>query len=104
MSEDQRIGDWLRFSPDGTVKVLSGKAEVGQGIRTSLAQAVAEEVRLPLERVQMVLAVTARTPFDMGTFGSMTTPHMASRLHKVAASARELLVSRAAQRWGVERS
>jgi isoquinoline 1-oxidoreductase len=90
------IGDWLRIYSDGTVEVHSGKAEMGQGIRTSLAQAVAEELRLPLERVRTVLGDTGRTPYDMGTFGSMTTPVMASRLRKVAASARELFVNRAA--------
>src|SRR5207249_9628242 len=98
------IGDWLRFLPDSTVEVLSGKAEMGQGIRTSLAQAVAEELRVPLDRVRMVLGDTALTPFDIGTFGSMTTPVMADRLHKVAASARELLVDRAASRWNINRA
>src|SRR5207249_1392133 len=74
------------------------------GIRTSLAQAVAEELRLPLERVRVTLGDTALTPYDMGTFGSMTTPVMADRLHKVAASARELLMDRAAALWGVSRA
>lgn len=97
------IGDWLRFLPDGTVLVLAGKAEVGQGIRTSLAQAVAEELRLPLDRVRTVLGDTALTPFDMGTFGSRTTPHLAPTLRKVAASARELFIDRAASHWGVPR-
>jgi nicotinate dehydrogenase subunit B len=102
--EAPAIGDWLRFFSDGTVLVLSGKAEMGQGIRTSLAQAVAEELRLPLERVRTVLGDTARTPYDMGTFGSLTTPVMADRLHRVAASARELFKERAARRWGIPRS
>jgi nicotinate dehydrogenase subunit B len=101
--EAPAIGDWLRFCSDGTVEVLSGKAEMGQGIRTSLAQAVAEELRLPLERVRTVLGDTAAAPYDMGTFGSRTTPVMASRLHKVAASARELFIERAACQWGIDR-
>jgi nicotinate dehydrogenase subunit B len=99
-----RIGHWLYFQPDGTIEVFSGKAEMGQGIRTSLAQAVAEELRVPLQCVQMTLGDTALTPFDMGTFGSMTTPQMADRLHKVAASARALFIDRAAKRWGVIRT
>ena len=82
------IGDWLCFCRDGMVEVMSGKAEVGQSIRTSLAQAVAEELRLPFERVRVLLGDTDFTPYDMGTFGSRTTPVMADRLHKVAASAR----------------
>ena len=46
------IGDWLHIEADGTVVVFTGKVEVGQHIRTSLAQAVAEELRLPLARAR----------------------------------------------------
>jgi nicotinate dehydrogenase subunit B len=98
------IGAWLTFAPDGAVEVHCGKAEVGQGIRTSLAQAVAEELRLPLERVRLLLGDTDRAPFDAGTFGSRTTPYMARRLRQVAASAREVLLDRAAAAWGVDRA
>jgi nicotinate dehydrogenase subunit B len=98
------IGDWLRFHADGTVELLAGKVEVGQGIRTSLVQAVAEELRLPVERVRSSLGDTALTPYDMGTVGSRTTPVTASRLYKVAASARELFIDLAAGRWGLDRA
>ncbi len=97
------IGDWLHIEPDSTVVVYTGKTEVGQNIRTSLAQAVAEELRLPIAAIRLVLADTARTPYDMGTVGSRSTPIMARRLHIVAASTRELLLDLAASRWGVER-
>jgi isoquinoline 1-oxidoreductase len=93
------IGDWLTFYADGTVLLRAGKAEVGQDIRTSLAQAVAEELRVPLQSVRTLFGDTAQTPFDMGTFGSRTTPVLAARLHKIAASARELFLARAAERW-----
>jgi isoquinoline 1-oxidoreductase len=98
------IADWLHIERDGTVVVYTGKTEVGQNIRTSLAQAVAEELRLPIDSIRLVMADTACTPFDMGTFGSQTTPTMARRLHAVAASARELLVDLAAERWRVDRT
>jgi CO/xanthine dehydrogenase Mo-binding subunit len=97
------IGDWLHIERDGTVVVYTGKTEVGQNIRTSLAQAVAEELRLPLTAIRLVMADTARTPYDMGTVGSRTTPIMARRLHTVAAATRELLIDLAAARWGVDR-
>jgi isoquinoline 1-oxidoreductase len=74
------IGDWLHIGADETVEVYCGKAEVGQSIRTSLSQAVAEELRVPVVRIRMVLGDTARTPFDAGTFGSRTTPYMAPQL------------------------
>jgi nicotinate dehydrogenase subunit B len=98
------IGDWLHIEADGTVVVFTGKVEVGQHIRTSLAQAVAEELRLPLAAIQLVMADTDRTPYDMGTVGSRTTPVMAHRLHQVAAATRELLCDLAAARFGVDRS
>jgi nicotinate dehydrogenase subunit B len=98
------IGDWLHIERDGTVLVWSGKAEVGQNIRTSLAQAVAEELCVPFHSVRVVLGDTALTPFDAGTFGSRTTGFMAPVLRKVAASARELLLDLAAARWGVARA
>lgn len=98
------IGDWLHIEEDGTVIVFCGKAEVGQHIRTSLAQAVAEELRLSADAIRLVMADTGRTPFDMGTFGSRTTPYMAWRLHLVAAATRELLCDLAAHRLGVARA
>jgi isoquinoline 1-oxidoreductase len=97
------IGDWLHIERDGRVIVYAGKTEMGQNIRTSLAQAVAEELRIPVTAIEMVLADTAHTPYDMGTVGSRTTPIMARRLHQVAAATRELLVDLAAARWQVER-
>ncbi len=76
------INAWLHIGEDGVVTVFTGKAEVGQNIRTSLTQAVAEELRAPVASIKLVMADTHLTPFDMGTFGSMTTPQMASRLHQ----------------------
>src|ERR1035438_7021898 len=100
----QTISAWLHISELGIVTVFTGKTEVGQNIRTSLAQAVAEELRTPIASIHLVMADTALTPFDMGTFGSRTTPTMAPQLHKVAASAREMLLDLAAQQWNAARS
>ena len=97
-----QICDWLCIAQDGTVEVYTGKVEVGQNIRTSLAQAVAEELRVPSTTVQMVMADTDRTPYDMGTVGSRSTPVMAALLHKVAATTREMLIDLAAERgWSI---
>jgi CO/xanthine dehydrogenase Mo-binding subunit len=104
---DETTGDisaWLHIGEDGTVTVYTGKTEVGQNIRTSLAQAVADELRVPLEAVTLVMADTALTPYDMGTFGSRTTPIMASQLRRAAAAAREALVDVAAEKWAVDRA
>jgi nicotinate dehydrogenase subunit B len=100
----QTIGAWLHIGEDGTVTVFTGKTEVGQNIRTSLAQAVAEELRTPIASIKLVMADTALTPYDMGTFGSRTTPTMAPQLRKMAAAARETLIEFAAEKWKVDRT
>jgi CO/xanthine dehydrogenase Mo-binding subunit len=98
----QNIGAWLHVGEDGVVTVYTGKVEIGQNIRTSLTQAVAEELRVPPGAVQMVMGDTDLTPFDMGTFGSRTTPTMNLQLRRVASAARDLLVGIAARAWNVD--
>jgi isoquinoline 1-oxidoreductase len=100
----QEIGAWLHVGEDGAVTVYTGKAEVGQDIRTALTQAVAEELRAPVASIRLVMADTALTPFDMGTFGSRTTPTMAPQLRKVAAAARETILDLAAEQWHADRA
>ncbi len=98
----QEIGAWIHIDENGMVSAFTGKVEIGQNIRTSLAQAVAEELRVPLTSVRIVMADTDLTPFDMGTFGSLTTPRMAPQMRKAAAAARETLVALAAEQMKVE--
>ncbi|MFL6350288.1 MAG: molybdopterin cofactor-binding domain-containing protein [Bryobacteraceae bacterium] len=98
----QNISAWLHIAPEGSITAFTGKAEVGQNIRTSLTQAVADELRCLPASVRLVMADTALTPWDMGTFGSRSTPTMAPQLRKMAASAREMLVTAAAQKWNVD--
>jgi nicotinate dehydrogenase subunit B len=95
----KEIGAWLHIGENGIVTVYTGKAEMGQNIRTSLTQAVAEELRFPADKIEMVMGDTQLTPFDMGTFGSRTTPTMNPQLCKVAATARNTLVALAAKQW-----
>ena len=95
------IGAWIHIDEAGTVSVFTGKVELGQNIRTSLAQAVAEELRVSIESVRMVMADTDLVPFDMGTFGSRSIPFMAPQLRKAAAAARETLIALAADQLKV---
>ena len=99
----QEISAWLHIAEDGKVTAYTGKTEVGQNIRTSLTQAVAEELRIPPDSVTLVMADTQLVPFDMGTFGSRTTPDMNRQLRRAAAAAREALIDIAAEEWGVDR-
>jgi nicotinate dehydrogenase subunit B len=96
------IGAWIHIDEDGGVTVFTGKVEMGQNIRTSLAQAVAEELPVPVATIHLVMGDTDLVPFDAGTFGSRTTPTMAPQLRKAAAAAREVLIDLAAQQLSVE--
>jgi len=98
------VGAWIHINEDGSVTAFTGKTEMGQNIRTSLTQAVAEELHVPVSNVHLIMADTSVTPFDMGTFGSRTTPTMAPVLRKAAVAAREALIDLAAQQWNVDRS
>src|SRR4029077_18595379 len=93
------ISSWLHINDDGLVTVFTGKVEVGQNTRTTLAQSVADELRVPLSSVRMIMGDTALTPFDMGTFGSRSTPYMSPQLRRAASGARDLLLAEAASKW-----
>jgi nicotinate dehydrogenase subunit B len=97
------IAAWLHIGEDGSVTVYTGKVEMGQNIRTSLTQAVAEELRVSVTKIQMVMGDTQLTPYDRGTFGSRTTPDMNLQLRKVASAARDTLIDLAAAQWQTER-
>ena len=95
----KEIDAWLHIGDKGKVTVYTGKVEVGQNIRTSLTQAVSEELHVPIDSIELVMGDTQLTPFDMGTFGSRTTPTMNLQLRRVASAARDVLVGLAATQW-----
>ena len=97
--QPKEISSWLHINDDGIVTVFTGKVEVGQNTRTTLAQSVADELRVPLASIRMVMGDTALTPFDMGTFGSRSTPYMSPVLRRAASAARDLLLLQAAAEW-----
>src|SRR5262245_41738951 len=98
------LGAWVHIAEDGTVNVFSGKTEVGQNIRTSLSQVAAEELHIPISQVRMVMADTDLTPYDLGTFGSMTVPRHAPLIRQAAAATRELLLEMAATQWSADKT
>jgi nicotinate dehydrogenase subunit B len=99
--DEDAIASFIHVAEDGHITAYSGKTEVGQNIRTSLAQVVAEELRVPIEMVDMVLADTKLTPYDRGTTGSRTTPQMSLTLRKAAATLREMLKEEASTSWQI---
>jgi isoquinoline 1-oxidoreductase len=64
----------IRPAEDGAFAVYTGKVELGQGARTELTQAIAEELRVPITRVHLVMGDTDVCPDDGGTYSSLTTP------------------------------
>jgi isoquinoline 1-oxidoreductase len=92
----------LFLNEDGTITALSGKVEEGQGPRAELTQAAAEELRVPVERVRLVMADTDLVPDDGITAGSRTTPRNVPEMRQAAATARELLTALAARQWNVD--
>jgi nicotinate dehydrogenase subunit B len=85
------------------VSCLTGKIEMGQGIVTSLAQMLAEELDVPLTSVDMVMGDTDLCPYDMGTWGSLTTRFFGPPLREAAAEARAILIQLASERLHVEK-
>jgi CO/xanthine dehydrogenase Mo-binding subunit len=92
----------LHLNEDGTIAVMSGKVEEGQGARTELSQAAAEELRVPFDRIRIVMADTDFVPDDGITAGSRTTPGNIPPMRQAAATARELLTRFAARQWQVD--
>jgi nicotinate dehydrogenase subunit B len=88
---------YLRIGEDGRVSCFTGKIEMGQGIITSLAQMLAEELEVPLNVVDMVMGDTALCPWDAGTFGSRSTKYFGPPLRQAAAEARAVLVQLASE-------
>jgi nicotinate dehydrogenase subunit B len=88
---------FLRIGEDGKVSCFTGKIEMGQGVITSLAQMLADELDLPVEAVAMVMGDTDLCPWDMGTFGSRTTRFFGPPLRAAGAEARRVLLELGAE-------
>ncbi|MGD9136689.1 MAG: molybdopterin-dependent oxidoreductase [Desulfobacterales bacterium] len=95
---------YFRIGPDGRVTCFTGKIEMGQGVITSLAQMLADELVVPLASVDMVMGDTLLCPYDRGTFGSLSTPYFGVTLRQAAAEARAVLIQMAAEKLKVPSS
>jgi len=88
---------FLRIGEDGRVSCYTGKIEMGQGVVTSLAQMLADELDVSLESVDMVMGDTDLCPWDMGTFGSMSTRFFGPPLRAAGAEGRRVLLELASE-------
>ncbi|HUF80915.1 MAG TPA: molybdopterin cofactor-binding domain-containing protein [Burkholderiales bacterium] len=101
LNTNRRLDRWLRINRDGTVTAFPGKVEIGQGILTALAQIVAEELDVALERVRLAPTDTGYSPDEGMTSGSQSITDGGAALRYAAAEARFLLLQRAAGALGV---
>lgn len=92
------LNAFLRIGEDGRVSLFTGKIEMGQGVITSLAQMLADELDVPVDAVDMVMGDTDLCPWDMGTFGSRTTRFFGPPLRAAGAEARRILLELAAEK------
>jgi len=102
----QRLDSWIAIGADGVVTAYTGKCEFGQGLYTAQLQLVAEELCVPIERVNLLQCDTSMTPDQGTTSGQQSHPanFNQANLALAAATAREALVKLAADRLGVAAS
>ena len=101
LKTNPRLEQWVRFEPDGSVTVFSGKVELGQGIVTAIAQIAAEELELPLEKLAIVAGDTARAPDEWYTAGSQSIEVGGAAMRLACAEVRQLFLEQAARRFEV---
>ncbi len=99
----KEVDGWLAIAADGTVTAYTGKCEMGQGLFTAQTQLVAEELCVPVERVQLIQCVTGTTPDQGVTSGAQSHPQNFNHanLALAAATAREALLQMVSKQWGV---
>ena len=93
---------WTRVGADGRIVVVTAMQDIGTGTRTAMAQIAAEELGVPLDRVEVTLGDTARGPYATLSAGSSTTPSVGPAVRAAAADAKRQIIEIAAQRYDLE--
>src|SRR5580700_8034710 len=104
LRNNRKLEGWIRLEPDETVTVFTGKAELGQGILTALAQIAAEELDVGFGKIRMISADTSRGPDEQYTFGSQSIEQSGSAIRAACAEARAILLAAAARTFGLQDS
>jgi nicotinate dehydrogenase subunit B len=100
LEKTRHLDAWIRIDAANRVTVFTGKAELGQGLRTAITQIAAEELDVGFDRITLVTADTAMTPNEGFTAGSNSMKDSGTAIRNAAAQVREILVGKAAQRLG----
>jgi CO/xanthine dehydrogenase Mo-binding subunit len=95
-SDEDKINAWIRIDAEGNLTVLTGKTELGQGIKTALMQIAAEELDIDMKSVQIIIADTGQTADERYTSGSASITSSGSAIRSAAAEARKILLDLAA--------
>ncbi|RPI43024.1 MAG: xanthine dehydrogenase family protein molybdopterin-binding subunit, partial [Betaproteobacteria bacterium] len=98
LATNKRLDRWVRIGADGTVSVLTGKVEIGQGIVSAMAQMAADELDVAIERVRMVPVDTLNSPDEGVTSGSRSVEEGGTALRYACAEVRDLFLQTAARR------
>ena len=93
---------WIRAGSDGRFAVVTAMQDIGTGTRTAMAQIAAEELGVPVDRVEVSLGDTSRGPYATLSAGSSTTPSVGPAVRAAAADAKRQIIEIAAQRYHLE--
>jgi len=93
------IDSWIRLDADGHVTILTGKQELGQGIRTALMQIAAEELDVDLEICHIINGDTGQTSNEGYTAGSNSIEGSGKAIRQAAAEAKNVLLNLASEKW-----
>lgn len=96
------VDSFLAIDQSGKVIVYSGKVELGTGVYTALQQIVADEIDVPMSRIEMIQGDTLLTPNQGPTWGSVTIQVGGMQLRQAAAAARQALMAEAAKKLGTD--
>jgi CO/xanthine dehydrogenase Mo-binding subunit len=101
LADTPSLDAWIRIDADGSITVFTGKAELGQGTKTSLRQIAAEELEVEPAAIKLITADTALTPNEGYTAGSQTIQNSGTAIRYAAAQVRNILLQQAGQRLGI---
>lgn len=104
LNEARFLDSWIRIDAQGRITVFTGKAELGQGIRTALLQVAAEELEVAPADIELVTADTGRTADEGFTAGSQSMQNSGTAIRNAAAQVRELLLAKAAEKFSLAAS
>jgi nicotinate dehydrogenase subunit B len=101
LKKEAMLDGWIRVGADGSITVLTGKAELGQGIKTAILQLAAEELVVAPARIKLVTADTAQTADEGYTAGSHSMQDSGTAVRHAAAQVRAILLALAAARFNL---